>query len=168
MLSRFSILLAFLALMLPAAAQAQAPVNAIMGYMKTGGCPGTPPPATCFVAYGSTVPTAAGTVLVAPANGVRGTAGTTGTGATTLIAAQGAGLKIYVLTAQCFRSDTGTTQITGAFNDSVTTPFVLPPNGGSNMVFSMPLVVAANTALTFTMVSGVTTATCNAQGYAAS
>lgn len=104
-------------------------------------------------------------------NALRGSGNTTGTGATTIIPAQGSGVKIYVTGIQAGRTDAGTVPIIFTLNDSASTVVVIPDSGsggGNNMTFNPPLVVAANTALTFTPGSGVTTAYCNAQGYSGS
>jgi hypothetical protein len=102
------------------------------------------------------------------ANLVSGAGNTTGTGATTIIAAQAAGIKMYISSLQCFRTDAGTTAIFATLNDGASTIIGIPNGGGgggNNIVFQIPLVVAAATALTFTASGGVTTLYCNAQGY---
>ena len=85
-------------------------------------------------------------------NMVRGTASQTGTSATTLIAAQGPGIKIYVTGVQCKNTGSATTIVT--LNDNETTGsgtvLIVPTSGGDNEVYQTPLAVAANTALTFT------------------
>ena len=50
-------------------------------------------------------------------------------------------------------------------NDTASTILVVPPSGGNDPTFSVPLVVAANTALTFTPSTATTTLYCDAQGY---
>lgn len=97
-----------------------------------------------------------------------GGASATNTGATTLIAAQGAGIKEYISSLQCGRTDAGTTAMRVTLNDNASTNIVIPNSGGGGMistVFQIPLIVAANTALTFTPSASVTTVWCNAQGY---
>ena len=98
-----------------------------------------------------------------------GSASTTGSSATTLIAAQGASVKIYVRSVQCFRTDSATTTAYVTLNDTNTTgsgtTIVLPAGGGSNPWFGATLVVAANTALTFQPSAALTTVFCNAQGF---
>lgn len=101
---------------------------------------------------------------------VRGAASTTGTGATTVIAASGsASLKTYVTDIECGRTDAGTTPITVTLNDvggtGSGTVLIIPAGGGNNKSFHVPLVTAANTAFTFTASSGVTTLYCSAQGF---
>jgi hypothetical protein len=93
-----------------------------------------------------------------------GAANTTANTATTVIAAQGANIKIYVTSFQCSNSSATTT--TFSLNDTVTSQFICPAGAGTNLVFPVPLVVtAANTALTATAAAGVTTIYFNAQGY---
>ena len=103
-------------------------------------------------------------------NMVRGTASQTGTTATTLIAAQGSGVKIYVTGVQC--KNRGSTTTIVALNDDETTGsgtvLIVPTSGGDNEVYQTPLVVAANTALTFTPSAASSTIYCNAQGYTGS
>jgi hypothetical protein len=96
-------------------------------------------------------------------NMVRGSASQTGTGATTIIAAQGAGVKIYVTGVQC--KNTGSTTTIVTLNDSASSVLIVPTSGGDNEVYQTPLVLAANTALTFTPAAASTTLYCNAQGY---
>jgi hypothetical protein len=99
---------------------------------------------------------------------VSGTASSTGTGATTIIAAQGAGVKIYVTAVQCWREDAGATGAHVTLDD-VSSSIVGLPNsgggGGNNPVYPTPLVTAANAPLTFTSSAAITTVYCNAQGY---
>lgn len=99
---------------------------------------------------------------------VRGSGNSTGTGATTIIAAQGAGVTMRISSIQCGRTDGGTTGDFVTLNDSASTVVVVPNTGGgggNNIIFSIPLLVAANTAFTFAANSGVTTMYCNAQGF---
>lgn len=104
---------------------------------------------------------------------LRGTVTATTTGAATIIAAQGAAIKIYVTGVQCFRTDAGTAAITVTLNDTETTgsgTIIGLANsgggGGNNPPLATPLVVAANTALTMTMSTNTTSVVCNAQGFA--
>lgn len=102
-------------------------------------------------------------------NYVQGSATSTSTGAITVIASAGTGLKNYITSVQLGRSDAGTTPVTITFNDSASTVVVLPGlTGGSTLpiTFPVPLATAAATAFKFTCSSGVTTAYCSAQGYA--
>jgi hypothetical protein len=105
-------------------------------------------------------------------NMLRGSASQTATSATTLIAAQGAGVKIYVTGVQCSNT-TGVPSSTTAspyvtLNDTGSSIVVVPPSGGDNLTFTTPLAVAANTAFTFTPSAATSTIYCNAQGYAGS
>jgi hypothetical protein len=101
---------------------------------------------------------------------VRGTASQTGTTPTTLIGAQGSGVKLYITGVQCKNTSATGTFVT--LNDSETTGsgtiLIVPAGGGDNEVYQTPLVVAANTALTFTPSVGQSTIYCNAQGYTGS
>lgn len=97
-------------------------------------------------------------------NMLRGAANTTGTGATTLLAAQGASVKTYITGLECSNTSATTNFIT--LNDSATSIFIVPNGGGTNIQFNVPLATAANTALTFTPSAGVTTEYCAVQGYA--
>jgi hypothetical protein len=99
---------------------------------------------------------------------VGGAATITGTGATTLLAAQGSGVKIYVTDLVCTRSDTGTTAITGTLNDVNTTLIDIPNTGGGGGFEEhdlVPLQVAANTAFTITMSASVSSSHCHFRGY---
>jgi hypothetical protein len=96
-------------------------------------------------------------------NMVRGSASQTGTGPTTIIAAQGAGVKIYVTGVQC--KNTGSTTTIVTLDDSASSVLIVPTSGGDNETYQTPLVVAANTALTFTPGAASSTIYCNAQGY---
>jgi hypothetical protein len=102
-------------------------------------------------------------------NMLRGAASQTGTSATTLIAAQGAGAKIYITGVQCSNTTGVPASPTASpyvmLNDTASTILVVPPSGGNDPTFPVPLVVAANTALTFTPSTATTTLYCNAQGY---
>lgn len=96
-------------------------------------------------------------------NYIRGYASTTGSTATTVIAAQGAGVKSYITGLQCWNTSAAT--ITVTLDDSASTVIICPTGGGSNIVFETPLVTAANTAFTFTPGSAETTIGLSAQGY---
>ena len=93
---------------------------------------------------------------------------TTGTGATQIIAAPSATRRLYITAVECGPTDAGTMAVRATLNDAGATVIVIPNagnGGGNNMTFPSPLTVAGATALTFTMLSGVTTAYCNAQGF---
>lgn len=85
--------------------------------------------------------------------------------ACTGMGAQGGVTKIYVLSGSCFRTDGGTTTAYVTLNDTASTPLVIPVGGGSNKPFSVPLVLAANTGLTFTPSAALSTVFCDFQGY---
>jgi hypothetical protein len=99
-------------------------------------------------------------------NYVRGSTSTAGTTATQLIAAQGSN-EIYVTGVQCFRTDAGTTMVYVTLDDSVSTTIPVPAGGGAIPNYSVPLVVAAGSALTFTPNAAVSGGSifCSAQGY---
>jgi len=124
---------------------------------------------TLNVSGGSGLPSGAGGGGAAPgsASFVSGAASTNGTSATTIVAAPASG-KLYITSAQCFRTDTGATPVLVTFNDAAATAMGLSGSGvgaGNNMVFSTPLVVAATTAFKFTAGAAVASVYCNAQGY---
>jgi hypothetical protein len=101
-------------------------------------------------------------------NMVRGSNTSTGTSAVTILSAGGASVKTYVTDVECGRTDAGTSPILVTFNDSASTPLVVPnagSGGGHDKTFNVPLVTAANTAFTFTPSSATTTVYCAAQGF---
>lgn len=108
---------------------------------------------------------------VAPlASMVRGTATTTGTSDTSLVAASGdAGLKTYITDIQI--ANTGATTSLITFKDgsggSTLGYTVAPAAGGSNIHFTVPLVTTANTAFYFAAGSASTTIYASAQGFKA-
>lgn len=111
--------------------------------------------------------------LVAPASAasvrqtnLQGSGNTTGTAATTIIAAQGVGVRMYINGVQCKNSGATSTIVT--LNDSASSVLMASAAGGDNETFITPLVVAANTPLTFTPLAASTTVYCNAQGYTGS
>jgi hypothetical protein len=109
-----------------------------------------------------------GRVVIAPYSikeiQVRGSTGAqTGTGAQTVIASAGGSLKNYITSMQCANSGATTSIVT--LNDSATTVLINPAGGGTNVVFPVPLVTAAATALTANFGSASTSQYCNAQGY---
>lgn len=96
-------------------------------------------------------------------NMVRGAGSSTTTGAITLMAAGGASIKNYCTSIQL--GNTSATTIFVTLNDSATTILVVPAGGGSNITFNVPLVTAANTALTATPSAGAATIYGAAQGF---
>lgn len=104
-------------------------------------------------------------------NMIRAAASTVGSTAVTLFSSQGSGVKTYITSIQCFRSDAGTSAVTVTFSDSASTVWVLPNSGGGGGVaqnFPEPLVTAANATFSFQMGANISTAFCNAQGYTGS
>lgn len=100
----------------------------------------------------------------------RGTATTTGTSSTSLIAASGnAGLKTYVTSVQISNSGSSFADITFQDGNGGTTIGygVAPASGGSIINFPIPLVTTANTALYFAASASSTTIKISAQGYLA-
>lgn len=105
------------------------------------------------------------------ANRVSGEASATGTSATTIIAAGAAGIKNYITSLQCFRTDAGTTAAYVTLDDAKSTVIGLPNNGGgggNNVNFAEPIATAAATAFTFTASGSISTIYCSAQGYTGS
>lgn len=100
---------------------------------------------------------------------VKGTATTTGTSDTSLVAAAGAGLKNYITSCQLVNTGSTTALIT--FKDgsggSTLVYTVAPTGGGSNIVFPAPFATTANTALYFAAGSSSTTIYASCQGYKA-
>jgi hypothetical protein len=94
---------------------------------------------------------------------VRGTADSTDGSAHTIIASAGGSLKNYITDWECH--NTSATNITVTFTDSVSTKILVPATGGNNKSLQVPLVTAAATAFQFTASTGVSTVTCNAQGF---
>jgi hypothetical protein len=94
----------------------------------------------------------------------------TGTSATTCtgMAAQGAGVKIYITNLCITRNDAGTTAATATLNDTATSPYDIPNNGGGGGIcppLLVPLQVAANTAFQITMGTSITSVHVTASGY---
>lgn len=101
-------------------------------------------------------------------NFVSGAASATTTSSTVIVASAGAGLKNYITSLQCGRSDAGTTSVVIAFNDLATTSVVIPNGGGgggTNISFPVPLRTSASTSFNFTAATSISTVYCSAQGY---
>lgn len=101
-------------------------------------------------------------------NYTHGSASVSTTVATTIIASAGSGLKNYITSVQCGRTDAGTTATYVTFNDSASTTMIIPNNGGgggNNMSFPTPIATAAATAFQVTPNASISTIYCNAQGY---
>lgn len=104
-----------------------------------------------------------------PENFISGTNTSTGTSGVSVIAAQGAGVKIYVTGIFCANTGSTTSLITiqqDPAGSPTTLAYTINPNGGgSNLVFNPPLVVAANKAVGFTPGSASTTQYVTITGY---
>lgn len=96
-------------------------------------------------------------------NWVYGNATIGNTSATTIIPAQGAGIKIYV--TGLYMSNTGNTTILATTNSAGNLPFIVPSGGGSNLPFPTPLTVAGNTAFSITASGNTTSLVVSAIGY---
>lgn len=94
---------------------------------------------------------------------VRGKGTGTDTSAHEIIAAGSGSNKTYITSIQCANSSATNTSVT--LSDSASSVLYLPATGGNNATFPVPLVTAAATSFGFTASTGVTTVTCNAQGY---
>lgn len=100
---------------------------------------------------------------------VRGTATTTGTSDTSLIAAAGASTKNYITAIQVVNTGSTTSLITIKDGNAGSTLgyLVAPAGGGAIAYYDVPLVTSANTALYFAAGSASTTIYISAQGYKA-
>lgn len=100
---------------------------------------------------------------------VRGTATTTNTSDTSLIAAAGVGLKNYITGVQLANTGSTTSLITmkDGSGGSTLAQWIVPAGSGSNIYLDIPIVTSANTALYFAAGSSSTTIYVNAQGYKA-
>jgi hypothetical protein len=97
-------------------------------------------------------------------NLVRGGTSETGTSAGTILAASGsASLKEYLTDIEC--SNTSATTTTVTLNDTSSLVLIVPAGLGYSHTFNVPLVAAANTAMTFTATAGETTIYCYGQGF---
>ena len=96
-------------------------------------------------------------------NLIGGSASETGTAAGTIIAAQGSGVKIYITSLVV--SNTGSVGTAVNLNDSSSAQLPAPANSGCIFCPPTPLVVAANTALTFTAIAGSSTITVTGNGF---
>jgi hypothetical protein len=114
------------------------------------------------------------TYIIPCANCLSGTADVTTTTSTSLIAAPGASLFIYVTHISCFNSSVTNTTVVLQNGSAGTTIWKGIAYAGSGFVadFSTPLGgsvnMTANTALFFAAGTGVTTLTCSAVGYKSS
>lgn len=124
---------------------------------------GTETVAGTVTALPSGITTVTGTVPPGFTANLRGSGNTTGTGAVTLIAAQGASTYIHVTDIEIGNSGTLTNVLT--FNDGSSLQLVNTAGTPWGKSFGTPLVLAANTALTFTPSAGSSTTFAAAQGY---
>ncbi len=101
-----------------------------------------------------------------PQSALTGTASSTGTGNTAVIAAQGAGVTINVTTLAIYNDSNVNTFVN--IKDGTTTDLVIPApaKGGAMVTLPFPLRISANTALNFASGSGVTTMYVSAVGFA--
>lgn len=102
-------------------------------------------------------------------NYATGTATTTGTSDTSLVAAQGSGKKFYFMGFSCDNTGSTTSGITFKNGSGGSTVWhtIVPAGGGSNFASPIPLAsTSANTALYFSAASSSTTISCSATGYA--
>lgn len=97
---------------------------------------------------------------------VDGTASATGTGDTQIIAAQGAGVRIYVTTLIIHNAH-ATTNGFVTIKDGTTAKLVVPApaNGGAVINLPVPLRLTANTALNFASSAAITTIYVSAVGF---
>lgn len=103
-----------------------------------------------------------------PATSLNGTASATGTSDTSVIAAQGAGVRIYV--TSIFIANLSATDTYVNIKDNTTTKLVIPAPKNSGAVISLPvpLRLTANAPLQFASGASVTTMHVSAVGYSSS
>lgn len=102
-----------------------------------------------------------------PENNLSGTASATDTSNTQVIAAQGAGIRIYVTTLIVYNASATDTYVN--IKDGTTTKLVVPApkNSGAVVPLPVPLRLTGNTALNFACGASVTTMHVSGVGYAA-
>lgn len=98
-----------------------------------------------------------------PENNLDGFISSTGTGAVTLIAAQGTNVSIYVTDLEI--SNTSTTPATITLSNAAATQLLVPAGLGREVHLQTPIKIAANTALTFTTSPAVSSILVGAQGF---
>jgi len=100
---------------------------------------------------------------------ISGTGSATGTSGTSVIAAQGASVKIYITAISVVNTGAAgslvTIQIDPAGTPTTLWQMVNPSGGGSNITFPVPLVVTANKAVGFTAATASTTQYVSISGY---
>ena len=101
-----------------------------------------------------------------PQSALTGTASSTGTGDTSIIAAQGAGITINVTSITIYNDSTTNSYIN--LKDGTTIRLVIPApaKGGASISLPFPLRLTANTALQYASGVGVTTMYVSAVGFA--
>lgn len=102
-----------------------------------------------------------------PTDSLDGTASTTGTGNTEVIAAQGAAVRIYVTTLIVSNSSATDTEV--VIKSGTTARLTIPAPQKSGAIITLPraLRLGLNEALNFASVAGVTSMKVSAVGYAA-
>lgn len=102
---------------------------------------------------------------VGVSNAVSGNASNTDGTSTSLIAAQGSGVKTYITDVTI--TNTSSTNIYVELKDNTTAKytFPVPANGGVTHSFSTPLAGSANTAWNFDPSAAATTVYCSASGF---
>lgn len=82
------------------------------------------------------------------------------------MSAQGANQKIYITSAQAYRTDAGNTTVFLTLNDTANTTIPLAPNNGYGPIYyPIPLVLAANVSANVTLSANITSAKLSVQGY---
>ncbi|MGE0116814.1 MAG: hypothetical protein AB7S71_14840 [Dongiaceae bacterium] len=100
-----------------------------------------------------------------PENQISGASSTTSTGDTSVIAAQGAGIRIYVTSLSIANSSANNPVIEIKSASTVIWRTIAPAGGGSNVTFDPPLRLAANEALNMASLAASTTVYFSANGY---
>lgn len=86
----------------------------------------------------------------------------------TIIPAPTDGTRLYIGSAQCGRTDAGTSAMYVTFNDAAKTVMILPNTGGgggNNQQYVPALVVPVGSPFAFTESASTSVVMCNAQGY---
>jgi hypothetical protein len=96
---------------------------------------------------------------------VSGVASTSGTGDTSVIAAQGVGVRLYVTSISIANSSANNPVVEIKSGTTVIWRTIAPASGGSNIIFDPPLRLAANEALNMASLTGSSTVYFSANGY---